>query len=186
MRQHRKTTLQATAVSFGLAFLGSMMIAGSPALAEILQFSALGLHKRCPCGVTDDAAEDTAEENNGVLVLKDTAMRYFMPVALPHGRRVCRFTMVYHDINGANSMTARLQQKPIVAGNPPFNPPTTMASVTTAVPVPNTIRKASDSTIVSSQINTTNSFYYIELEAPTFNLNPIGFQIDVRETCPAT
>ena len=176
--------LRVTGTAFGLSIMGSVMIAGSPALAEVLQFSALGLDRRCPCGLNPGDAEDQAEEDNGILKLKDVNMRYFMAVALPHGQNVCRFSMVYHDINAGDSMTAQLKRKVVVIGNPPINPATTMASVTTAAGVPDTIRKVNDTTITSPLINTTNSFYYIQVEAPTTNLNPIGFQIDVRPTCP--
>jgi hypothetical protein len=181
MRQFTKA-LRVTGTAVGLSILGSIMIASSPALAEVLQFSALGLERQCPCGMGDEV--DDAEESNGVLKPKNVAMRYFMPVALPHGQNVCRFSMVYHDINAGNSMTARLKRKVVVAGDPPFDPPTTMASVISAAGTPDTIRKANDTTITSPLISTTNSFYYIELEVPTVNLNPIGFQIDVRPTCP--
>ncbi len=174
--------LRVTGAAFGLSIGGSVIIAASPALAEVLQFSALGLERQCPCGMGDEA--DAAEADNGVLKLKDVNMRYFMPVALPHGQNVCRFSMFYHDINAGNSMSAHLKRKVVVVGDPPFDPPTTMASVTTAAGTPDTIRKAIDTTITSPLISTVNSFYYIELAAPTVNLNPIGFQIDVRATCP--
>ena len=181
MQQFTKA-LRVTGTVFGLSILGSVTIGISPALAEVLQFSALGLEKRCPCGLGDEA--DKAEAVNGVLKLKDAGMHYFMPVALPHGQNVCRFSMVYHDINSTDSMTATLKRKVVVVGNPPFGAPTTMASVTTAAGVSDTIRKANDTTIVTPVINTTNSFYYIQLESPTTNLNPIGFQIEVRDACP--
>ena len=107
--------LLVTGAAFGLSILGSVMIAASPALAEVLQFSALGLERRCPCPL--DQEVDRADADNGVLRPKDTAMHYFMPVALPHGQNVCRFSMVYHDVNAGNSMTAQLKRKVVVAGD---------------------------------------------------------------------
>jgi hypothetical protein len=92
--------------------------------------------------------------------------------------------MIYHDINAADSMTARLLRKLFVVGNPAFGAPAVMASVTSAAGTPNTVRKETDTTIAAALVNTTNGFYFIEVEAPTFNLNLLGFQIDVRPSCP--
>jgi hypothetical protein len=169
--------------AFGLALLGSIMLAGSPAFAEILQFSALGLIKRCPCLAGDEA--DNAIQNNGMLELEGVNMTYFMPVALPDGQRVCRFTMIYNDINASESMVAVLKRKTIDVGGDPEGGITNMALVTSAAGTPNTIRKVSDRSIVTPLINTNRNFYFIELDAPSVNLNPIGFQIDVRNgPCP--
>jgi hypothetical protein len=146
-----------------------------------LQFSALGLIKRCPCGMGDEA--DKAIQNNGVLELDNVSMTYFMPVALPDGQRVCSFSMVYHDINAGDSMVAVLKRKRIVVGSDPEGGLITMAQVQSAGGTPDTVRKVTDTAIVNRLINTANSFYFIELDAPSVNLNPIGFQIDVRQRC---
>lgn len=180
MLRHYARSLLAVGIFFVLAFAGSTAFT-SPAAAEILQISATGLVKRCPC--TGESA-DEAEVNNGVLLPRNVDMRYFQPVALPHGQRVCSFSMIYHDINAADSMVARLKRKIFTAGNPPFNAPTVMAAVTSAAGTPNTVRKATDATIVNALINTASSFYFIEVDVATINMNLLGFQIDVRPTCP--
>jgi hypothetical protein len=179
MRQKSATTSRKLRTAFGLALLGSVMLAGSPAFAEILQFSALGLIKRCPCILGTEA--DDAEQNNGVLELKGVDMTYFMPVALPDGQRVCRFTMIYNDTNASDSMVAVLKRKRIDVGGDPEGGVTNMALVTSAAGTPDTMRKVSDASIVKPLINTNKNFYFIELDAPSVNLNPIGFQIDVRD-----
>jgi hypothetical protein len=165
-----------------IAFTGSIVAVSSPALAEILQISATGMVKRCPC---DPSSTDTSEEDNGVLVLKGNNVRYFTPVALSQGQRVCSFSMLYNDVNANDTMTARLERKNFTVGGNPFILPVTMATVKSAGGVPDTVRKATQTTIKAPLINAATAFYYIELDAPTVNLNVLGFQIDVRQTCPA-
>ena len=58
-----------------------------------------------------------------------------------------------------------------------------MAVVKTAAGTPDTVRMATDATINSAQINTDNSFYFIEADVPTVNLEILGFQIEVAPTC---
>jgi len=38
--------------------------------------------------------------------------------------------------------------------------------------------------ITSPTITKEHAFYYVEIEAPTINLNVLGVQLDVQPTCP--
>jgi hypothetical protein len=165
-----------------LAFVGLLPSLAPPAKAEILQIAGAGFERRCPCGA--DGAEDDAEEVRGVLMPKNVDMRYFAPVVFPvNGQRVCSFSLVYNDINAADTMVATLKRKVFNVGGSPFNLNTVMASVQSAAGTPDTVRRATDNTIFSPVINTANSFYFVQIDVPTVNLNILGVQIDVRPSC---
>jgi hypothetical protein len=164
------------------AFLSAVGFAPA-ASADILQIAGAGFERRCPCGA--DGAQDDAEEFRGVLQPKNVSMRYFAPVVFPvNGQSVCSFSLVYHDINAGDAMVATLKRKIFNLGGSPFNFNTVMASVQSAAGTPNTVRRATDNTIFSPVINTANSFYFVQIDVPTVNLNILGVQIDVRPTCP--
>lgn len=151
------------------------------AQAELLVYSATDFVQRCPC----DIEGDHTEVNNGVLVLVDTNLRYFRSIAFPvDGQQVCRFSLIYHDINGNDTLTARLVRKPFTIGGDPFSSPQIMATVRTANGVPDTVRRATTTAITSPTVRKGNAFYYVEIAAPTINLNVLGVQLDVRPTCP--
>ncbi|HET6377346.1 MAG TPA: hypothetical protein VFG05_03440 [Methylocella sp.] len=155
----------------------------APAKAETLSISATGLVLRCPCSFDNI---DNAEENKGVFVGQKPNGRYFVPVVFPvtAGQKICSFSMVYHDINQADTMTARLFRKTYVVGGNPFNVPVQIAKVSSALPVVNKVRVATTNVINAPAITATNSFYYIEVDIPTFNLNLLGFQIEYKPACP--
>jgi len=156
--------------------------AADQAQADVLQISATGLVLRCPCG--PDIA-DNAEEAQGVLKPLRPNARYFTPVVFPiAGQRVCRFSMVYRDVNANDAITATLRRKPAAVGSNAADPSIVMATVTSAAGIQDKVRKATTTTIVDPKINSTASFYYIEVDVPTVNLELLGFQIDVRPTCP--
>jgi hypothetical protein len=174
--------LSVACASFALAFAGLLATFSSPARAEILQISGVGFVRHCPC---DAGAADRAETQAGVLKVMDTNVHYFAPVVFPkNGQRVCSLSMVYHDINGTGSMTVQLKRRIFVINGNPFATPLVMASVQSAGGVFDIVRVATDNTVNFPVINTSNAFYYVELRAPTNNLNLIGVQIDVRPSCP--
>lgn len=154
----------------------------APALAETLSISATGLVLRCPC-VGGDA--DSAEESKGVFVGQKPNGRYFVPVVFPvtSGQNICSFSMVYQDLNQADTMIARLFRKSYVVGGNPFNAPVQIAKVNSAAGVVNTVRVATTTAINSPTITPVRSFYYIEVDVPTFNLNLLGFQIEYKPSC---
>jgi hypothetical protein len=162
---------------FGAAVLG----APGQASAETLSISATGLVRRCPCGGTPN---DIAEENNGVFEGGTPDGRYFVPVVFPvtSGQRVCSFTMVYEDINAADTLTARLYRKAYKVNGNPFTAPGVMATVNSAPGTPATVRVATTSTIAAPVI-TPNVFYYIEADVKTLNLNILGFKIVYKPAC---
>jgi hypothetical protein len=168
-------------ISSMLAALVGGLLAVSDARADILQISGAGLVRHCPCDA--DAADDALVEQ-GVLKPQTTNGRYFAAVVFPRdGETVCRFSMVYRDVNAADTMTAQLLRKTFRAGGAAANQPIVMATVSSAAGTPDTVRIATDSTIKSGQINTNNSFYFIQLQVPTINLEVLGFQIEVAPTC---
>jgi len=163
-----------------MALLGSLL-AAPLARADTLQISGAGLVRHCPCDV--DPADDALVEQ-GVLKPQATNGRYFAAVVFPRdGETVCRFSMVYRDVNAADTVTAQLLRKRFTAGGSAAIEPVVMAKVKSAGGTPNTVRIATDSTIRSGQINTNTSFYFIEVQVPTVNLEILGFQIEVAPTC---
>jgi len=164
-------------LALGVLFLGLV----PAARAELLVYSAVDFVRRCPCG--EEA--DRAEVNNGVLIPVDTNLHFFTSVSFPvNGQNVCKFSLLYHDINANDSLTARLVRKSFTLGGDPFSTPVIMATVSSAGGVPNTVRRVTTTAINSPTIAKERSFYYVEIEAPTINLNVLGVQIDVRQTCP--
>jgi hypothetical protein len=172
----RSTHLLALVVA-GLGIL----LAVSQAGADTLQISGAGLVRHCPCDV--DAADDALLEQ-GVLKPQTTNGLYFAPVVFPRdGETVCRFTMVYRDVNAADTITAQLLRKRFTNGGSAALAPVVMSTVRSAAGTPNTVRVATDTTIAQSTINTNNSFYFIQVQVPTVNLEILGFQIEVGLTC---
>jgi len=164
-------------LALGVCLLGLLPVAR----AELLVYSATDFVRRCPC----NTAADLTEVSNGVLIPVDTNPRYFTSVSFPiNGQQVCRFSLVYHDINANDSLTARLVRKTFTIGGAPFSSPEIMATVSTAAGALDTVRRVTTAAITSPTIRKGNSFYYVEIEAPTINLNVLGVQIDVRPTCP--
>jgi hypothetical protein len=120
-----------------------------------------------------------------VLKTIDTEVHFFRSIDFPINRQqVCRFTLLYHDVNAQDTLTARLVRKPFAVGGDPFSSPVIMAEVSSASEVSDTVRRATTTAITSPTITKGRAFYYVEVEAPTFNLNMLGVQIDVRPTCP--
>jgi hypothetical protein len=151
------------------------------ARAELLVYSATDFVRRCPC----PSGADRTEVENGVLKVIDDTSRFFRSISFPVNlQQVCSFSLIYHDINANDTLTARLVRKPFTVDGNPFSRPVIMATVRSASGVPDTVRRATTTNIRSRTIGKGRAFYYVEIEAPTFNLNILGVQIDVRPTCP--
>lgn len=162
------------------AVLGTVL-AVSHVRADTLQISGAGLVRHCPCDF--DPADDALVEQ-GVLKPQASNSLYFAPVIFPRdGETVCRFTMVYRDVNAADTITAQLLRKRFTNGGSAALAPVVMSTVRSAAGTPNTVRVATDITIAQSTINTHNSFYFIQVQVPTVNLEILGFQIEVAPTC---
>jgi hypothetical protein len=166
--------------TFIVAGLGTLL-AVSQAGADTLQISGAGLVRHCPCDF--DPADDALVEQ-GVLKPQTSNGLYFAPVVFPRdGETVCRFTMVYRDVNAADTITAQLLRKKFTNGGSAALAPVVMSTVRSAAGTANTVRVATDTTIAQSTINTNNSFYFIQVQVPTVNLEILGFQIEVGLTC---
>lgn len=178
-------------IRFSLLLRGILTLVGAvcllsfvfeaPASAEIYQIAGASFTQRCPC--PGDQFDD-ADENNGVLIPNNSQMRFIAPVDLPNGQRICSFSLVYNDINANDAIVARLKRRAFTVNGAPFATPAILAVVSSAAGTPNTVRKATDTTIVTPIVNEASAFYYVELTIPTVNLNILGVQIDVRPTCP--
>ena len=154
----------------------------SLARAEVLSIPAIAFSLRCPCG---NDVGDQSEFVDGVLKTVEPGSRFYAPISFPrNGHKVCAFTLVYHDVNNNDAMTASLVKKGFATGKPAFNPPTIMATVATAPGVRDVVRKVTTRAISSRTISKGNAFYYALIEAPTVNLNILGVLIDVRPSCP--
>jgi hypothetical protein len=166
------------ALTLGVVCLGLL----PAAQAELLVYSATDFVRRCPCPFD---TPDHTEVDNGVLKVVDPSSRFFTSVSFPVNlQQVCRFSLLYHDRNANDTLIARLVRKPVVVGGNPFGSPEIMAEVRSASGVPDIVRRATTTKITSPTITKGRAFYYVEVEAPTFNLNVLGVQIDVRPTCP--
>jgi hypothetical protein len=164
-------------VAFGAGVVGP----NAPALAEELSISATGMVLRCPCTTVGDLAQ----ESKGVFLGDTPNGRYFIPVVFPVTvkQRICSFSMVYQDINQQDTITARLMRKTYTVGATPFNTPNTIATVKSASGVVSTVRKATTTAISNPAVTVGGSFYYIEADVVTTNLNIIGFHITYGPKC---
>jgi hypothetical protein len=159
-----------------------LVFSAPAAKAEMISLSGVAFVKRCPCPVGVDG--DGSEESNGVLKTIDPESRFFANVVFPvSGQRVCGFRLLYRDFNALDPLIAKLFKKPVAIGGNPFAAPTLMAQVTSAAGASNLERIAATAAIAAPVINNFNSFYYVEVDAETFNLDIVGVQIDVRPAC---
>lgn len=157
------------------------VLAWTPAVkAEVISIAAAGFVQHCPC----PPGGFSGAVDRGVLVTEGQAT-YFAAVDFPvNGRKICSFSMVYQDINGADTMTARLLRKTFAVGGNVFNNPVEIAKLNSAAGVVNTVRKETAVLLTPPSVNDNNASYYVEVAMPTINLNLIGVQIDHRTACP--
>ena len=169
--------LLAAAVCIGAGVLAQ----AKPAQAEIVQLAGPGFVQHCPCAVD---ATDPTEVNNGTTDIIKQNSRLFASVPFPKdGEKVCSVSLIYRDVNGNDSIRARLFKKAFTVGGNAYAAPIPMATVTSAPGVVNTVRKATTTTISQNVIAKGSAFYYVLVDAPTINLAFLGVQIDVRPSC---
>jgi hypothetical protein len=161
-----------------------VLVSTSQVNAELISIPAAAFIERCvfaPCTVD---ADDNLFENG---VLKTTnGSSFFAPVTFQkNGDRVCSFSLIYQDLNAADTMEATLYRKTFKIDKNADNDPIVMAAVTTAPGASPAARKATSLAITSPVVKIDTSFYHVEVFAPEFNLNFLGVQIDVRASCPA-
>jgi hypothetical protein len=178
-----KEEVKAMACSFAIprivaAALAASLIGATAAQADILQISATGLVRH------QDEEPSQATVVEGVLRPDVNQGLYYVPVVFPRdGERVCRFSLVYRDVNNNEAMTVRLLRKVFKVGQDAFTPPIVMATLTTAPGVVDAVRRETTTAVASRLIKTTNSFYFIEVQVPSFNIDILGFQIEVLPAC---
>jgi hypothetical protein len=164
-----------------LILVGVLLCFVASAKADVLQISATGLTRHCPC---QGGAADTALVDQGVLQPQLPNSQYFIPVVFPRdGERVCRLSMIYRDVNQNDTMVAQLMRKRFAVGGDALQSPIVMATVKSASGVVDAVRRATTTKIRQPAINAVNSFYYLEVDVPTINLEILGFQIEVKQTC---
>lgn len=170
------------AAAYGtLAFVVAVFGLAMPVSAEVIQISAAGLVRHCPC---DFDAADSALVNEGVLQSQDPDASYFAPVVFPKsGMNVCRVSMVYRDVNDNDTMTVSLNRKTYAVGGDAFQAPVVMAKLKSAAGVVDAVRRATTKKIKQSTIDTSKSFYFLEVDVPTTNLELLGIQILIRKAC---
>jgi hypothetical protein len=161
-----------------LVAVGVLGCAGA-ASADIIQIAGPAFVEQCPCG-----QEPAGEVSNGVLVTQGTNATYFAAVPFPDtGLDVCSFSLVYRDANNDDDMTARLLRKSYSVGDDAFANPVVMAKVSSSGKQGD-IRIATTSKIKNRTVRLDDSFYYVEVDVVTFNLDFLGVKIDARPVCP--
>ena len=163
-------------------FVGATAAAPA-AQAAILSIPAIGMVQHCDPSCPAGAGVPTLDRG----VLKANAFtRLYAPVDFPtNGQEICSLSLVYHDTNNSDAMTARLLRKGFTADSSlAFNDPVVIATVNSAAGVSNKARKAT-TMIDSALINENSGFYFVEVTLDTVNLNLLGVQIDYRPSCPA-
>ncbi len=170
-----------TSMTAAIAIVLALLAAAAPAArADIISISAAGLIQQNPCAQSNC----NAELDHGVMVANADA-RYYAAIDFPvNGNKICSLSFAYQDINNNDPMTVRLLRKSFAVGSDPFSNPTVVASVSSATGVVQTVRKSTVKLSPQPSINDTNAAYFIEVEAPTINLNILGVQIDHRPSCP--
>jgi hypothetical protein len=91
--------------------------------------------------------------------------------------------MIYRDVNANDTIVARLKRKRFTEGGDAFNAPAIIGTVKSAPGVVNAIRRATTTNIDQGVINNLNSFYFLEVDVPTINLDVVGFQIQTKKEC---
>ncbi len=163
-----------------LSLVAGTVFLTSGARAEVISISGTAFIQQCPC----PSSGNVPDVNNGVLFPTDQSTLYASVDFSANGLRICRFTLVYHDVNGGDAMTARLFRKNSATGSNPFTAPAVLATLTSAPGVVDTVRRATTTAISLPVINENSGFYFVQVSAPTINLNLLGVQIDYRQTCP--
>lgn len=163
-----------------LAVLAGSFALTATARAEVISLSGTAFIRQCPCPSSDNQPD----VSNGVLFPTNGA-NFYAAVDFPaNGLRICSLSLVYHDINANDALTARLFRKSSVVGSDPLAAPKIIAEVSSAAGVVNTVRRATTRAITLPLINDNAGFYFVQVAAPTINLNLVGVQIDYRQTCP--
>lgn len=163
------------AVLLGCALAAEIPRAG----ADVLQIAGPAFTGH---GVPSFTPAAQGDVNQGLLL--NAQGSYFAPVLFPtSGQQVCRLALVYRDNDADFDVSASLLRKPAVIGGNAFDPPITMASVSSSG-ADNAVRESETTVVKRRIINTGNFFYFVELHFPQATLEAIGVQVEVKPTCP--
>lgn len=157
------------------------LAAVTPAAAEDIQIPAPAFVRQCPCGTESNPAVETA----GTITPVQGRSSYF--AALPYAGRgsVCSMSMVYRDANQNEALTVSLFRKKIEVGAQIDAAPILVARVVSASGVSDAVRKTDAKRINNPAVNTSNSFYYLQADFDNINMDLVGVQVDIRNTCPS-
>ena len=172
-----RTILGMAGLALGTALCGFAV----PAKAELVSLSATGSVQHCPCVENGSQESDT---HDGVLEMTGQFSNFYAAVDFPKdGQKVCSVSLVYRDVNGNDAIRARLFKKAFANNGPAFGAPVLMATASSALGTPDSVRITKTSAINQPTIAQANAFYYLQVDAPTINLAFLGVQIDVKPTC---
>ena len=159
---------------------------GSSASAEILQIAGPAFNVHCPCSTSGAAGigQDTIGSVTDFGILESAQGKYYAAVPFPRsGDRICRFSLIYQDNDGDHNVTAQLVRKKIALGSSAFTPATVIAQVRSGG-AEAFVRRRSTTNIAPRIVNTSEAFYFVELDFPEDLIEVVGVQIDVRTACP--
>jgi hypothetical protein len=149
---------------------------GSPARATVLDIPAVSMAQTF-------GAADAVDRSLGLLDPTGGRTKWIAPLPFQGNGQVCRFSIVYRDVNAQETITARLMRKTYALGGSAYVAPTVMARVVSSPSVADGVRRTDAPSIPKSQINTATGFYYVDAEIENINMALIGVQIDVRANC---
>ncbi len=171
------TDLKRTSLAIGI-LCGAWLAASSVAMADSINIAAPAFVLRTASGSSDLVGE------GGAGLLQNATGKYYAAVEFPDaGVNVCRFSMVYRDLDTTFNITAKLLKKTYVVGGSAFTAPVAMATLNSANAV-DAVRRATTAVIVQPLVSTTRTFYYVELTVPFSALQVVGVEIVYNPTCP--
>ncbi len=92
---------------------------------------------------------------------------------------------MYRDANQNEALTLSPFRKKIEVGAQIDAAPILVARVVSASGISDAVRKVDAKRINNPAVNTRNSFYYLQAEFENINMNLVGVQVDIRNTCPS-
>ena len=166
----------ASVLASSIIFTACTLGLSGAAFADLINIPAVTF---VPRDINDAFKSTTGQETEGDL--NKAGGRYYAPVNFPTTGKVCWMSLIYRDNDPSSSVTARLMRKRFGIGQSPFASPFQMAILQTNNDDPATQRLIEPS-IAAPQIDYFNSFYYVELNVPSQNLQVLGVQVNFRET----
>ncbi len=162
------------AAAFAAAALAPF--AAASAQATILDIPAVSMTQTF-------GAADSVDRTQGLLDPTGGRTNWIAPLPFQGNGQVCRFSIIYRDVNALETITARLMRKTYTLGGSAYAAPILMARVVSSSSVSDGVRRTDAPSIPKPLINTATGFYYVDAEIENINMALIGIQIDVRPNC---